>query len=817
LPVGGSDPKQKFIEFGIERMKISLNWLKDYIKDLEIDLAGAEELAHKLAVLGFEAESVEKVANTFSKIVVGKVVEKEAHPDSDHLSLCKVRVSDDDVLQIVCGAPNVAQGQTVPVALIGAVFGDFKIKKGKIRGIESFGMICAGDELGVSDDHDGIMVLDDKYEAGTPLKELFGFEDIVFDIEVTSNRPDVMGYLGFAREFAFLTGKTVEKPHFEIKKTIDNVNDYITIDVQDQKACPRYAARMIKNVKVQESPQWLKEKLMSVGLRPINNIVDITNFVLMETGHPLHAFDYANIAGSKIVVRKAENGEKFTTLDEVEHQLNDEILLICDGEKPVALGGVMGGLNSGVTTETKDVLLEVAYFNLADIRHATKHLNIFTDASKRFERSVDPNDVEYVINRTAALIEELAEGDVVEGIVDIYPNVIPEKKVELRFSRTTKVLGFEVDNSKIISSFTTIGLTCEELDADRILVTVPTFRPDIAQEIDLIEEVVRLHGYDMIPAISRSNISLEGVENKEEQEMTGARKELVNLGLIEVAAKSMVDGKYTTPFNGTAVKIDHPLNEEMNHLRNSLLISLLQISGRNIRRSCEKINIFEAGKRFELLENNEILEENCLSVLLTGKLKHQLWNDAEVVYDFYDIKGLVEQFMADRCYNNYSFEAKDIPAYFDQDESLSLFCLGSYIGTFGRIADDVKSLFDIEQDIYCFEAVLGNFAHLEQKNRFKLKALSKYPKVVKDLSILMDEHLASEEVVKLIKKSGGKNLISIDVIDFYQGKQLEEGQKSYSYRMTFQSQDKTLADKEIDKLFNKVINSVTRQLNVTLR
>ena len=798
-------------------MKISLNWLKSYIKDLEIDLAGAEELAHRLAVLGFEAESVEKIANTFQKLVVGKVIEKEDHPDSDHLSLCKVRVSDDEVLQIVCGAPNVAKGQTVPVALVGAVFGDFKIKKGKIRGVESFGMICAGDELGLSDDHDGIMVLDDKYEAGTPLKELFGFEDIVFDIEVTSNRPDVMGYLGFAREFAFLTGHKVEKPEFTIKNTSDDIKKYITVTVEDEKACPRYAARMVKNVKVQESPQWLKEKLISVGLRPINNIVDITNFVMMESGHPLHAFDYSNIENNEIVVRKAQNGEKFTTLDEVEHTLNDEILLICDGEKPVALAGVMGGLNSGVTVETKDVLLEVAYFNLADIRHATKHLNIFTDSSKRFERGVDPNDMEFVINRAAALIEELADGEVVAGICDVYENRIEEKEVELRFERTDKILGFKVDPKDIVKNFEAIDLKCEKIDENRIKVTVPTCRPDITSEIDLIEEVVRLYGYDKIPSLSRSNISLEGVVNKEEADLSRIRKEFVNLGLMEVSAKSMVDGKYTVPFNGKAVKIEHPLNEEMNHLRNSLLISLLHIAGRNIRRNNDSINIFEAGRRFELLESNDIKEENSVAVLLTGILRNQAWNETEVKYDFYDIKGLIEQLMEDRCYSNYSFEAKEIPSYFDQNESLSLFCLGKYIGTFGRIADETMELFDLEQDIYCFEAALQNFDELELKNRFKLKTLSKYPKVVKDLSILMNEEMSSEEVIKVIKKSGSKNLIKIEVLDFYQGKQLEEGQKSYSYRMTFQSPDKTLKDKEIDKLFNKVINSVTKQLGVSLR
>jgi len=378
-------------------MKISLNWLKEYV-DFDLSKIKIEELTHQLAVLGFEAESVEKISRTYDGIVIGKVLEKGQHPNADKLSICTVDIGDTEKgnLQIVCGAPNVDAGQTVPVATLGSIVGEIKMKKTKIRGVESFGMICAEDELGLSDDHDGIMVLEDKYSAGTPLKELYGYEDYIFDIEVTSNRPDVMGHLGFAREFAFVINKhfsqetQVLTPYAVIDdKDSNEIEKYIDIEIKDEKACPRYTARMLKNVTIKESPDWLKEKLVAVGLRPINNIVDITNFIVMETGHPMHAFDYSEVKGDKIIVRKADKDEKFVTLDDAEYKLNEEILLICDAEKPVALAGAMGGKNSGVEDKTTDVLLEVAYFNLADIRHTVKHLSIFTDSSKRFERGVD--------------------------------------------------------------------------------------------------------------------------------------------------------------------------------------------------------------------------------------------------------------------------------------------------------------------------------------------------------------------------------------------------------------------------------------------
>ncbi|MBN2789339.1 MAG: phenylalanine--tRNA ligase subunit beta [Candidatus Delongbacteria bacterium] len=793
-------------------MKISAKWLKDYI-DFDIDASNANEIAHRLAILGFESEAVEYVNKNYENFVVGKVLECSKHPDADRLTVCKVNVGDED-LQIVCGAPNVKEGQTVPVALVGAQFPDFKIKKAKMRGIESNGMICAEDELGLSDNHDGIMVLDDKYNPGTPLKDLFGFEDHVFDLEVTANRADALGYLGFGREFAFLTGKKLQIPEFELKESNVKIEDNINIEIQDTDACPRYSARLIKDITVKDSPKWLQEKLIAVGLRPINNVVDITNFVLMETGHPLHAFDFNDIAGKKIIVRKAKNGEEFTTLDDNKLKLNDDILLICDVEKPVALAGVMGGLNSGVTEKTTDVLLEVAYFNLADIRHTVKHTNILSDSSKRFERGVDPNNAEFVVDRAAALINELAGGETTKGIFDVYPKKIKELTIELRLSRTEKLLGFKIDKEDIIHSLNSIDLRTEVKSEDVLSVQVPTFRPDITREIDLIEEVVRLYGYDKIPDQTKSNVDLKINEDPEELEIDNIREQLVNMGLIEISAKSMVDLKYCLPFEKKPIRIQHPLNEEMNHLRNSILTSLANIADKNIRRKYDSINIFEVGKIFYEI-NGKLEEKNSFAVLLSGINRKQQWNESELEYDFYDIKGIVERFFELKKVNDVKYENKDIPDYFNRSQSLSVFRNGNKIATFGKLSTDTTRIFEIKSDIFCFEMLVEDC--MELKGECTIKELSKYPKVKKDLSVLMNDDEESLTIANVIKKYGGKELINILTTDHYKGEQIDPDKKSYTFRMEFQSMDKTLTDKEIDKIFNKIINGLKKDLNVEIR
>jgi phenylalanyl-tRNA synthetase beta chain len=795
-------------------MKISSKWLKQYI-DHDLDASNIDGIVHRLAILGFESESVEHISRNYDKFVVGKVLECSKHPNADKLTLCKVDTGS-VILPIVCGAPNVMPGQTVPVALEGAKVKDFVIKKSKIRGEESCGMICAEDELGLSENHDGIMVLDESTGIGTPLNDLFGYEDIVFELEVTANRADALGYLGFGREFAFMTGKDLKIPDMAITECDENTADQVKIEINDPHACPRYCGRLIKDIVIKESPAWLKEKLIAVGLRPKNNVVDITNFVMLETGHPLHAFDFNNVAGHKIIVRKAKNGEKFTTLDNKEFELNDKILMICDAEKPLALAGVMGGLDSGVTDITTDVLLEVAYFNLADIRETVKFTNIHTDSSKRFERGVDPNDAEFVINRAAALISELAEGRILKGIADAYPSKIAEKNIDLRISRTEKILGFTVPADEIIRTFNKIELKTVRKDADTLSVRVPTFRPDITREIDLIEEAVRLYGYDKIPETAVSEVSLEPSENREEEIIDHVRERLKNLGLVETVSKSMVDRKYCLPFERTPVRIEHPLNEEMNHLRNSILLSLLQTADKNIRRKNEKISIFETGKIFFYSEG-EISEINSLGVLLSGISKFKSWNEPESNYDFYDIKGIAEAFFSGISGNALSYSQSDIPVYFDEDQSVSIYSGSIRIGTFGKLSKGTIDAFEIKQDVLCLEADISGISGYLENPSFGIKELSKYPKVIKDISVLLDINENALTIENYIRKTAGGILTDVTVVDTYRGEQVEINKKSYTFRMSFQSYEKTLSDKDIEKLFEKIINGLKKDLNLEIR
>ena len=795
-------------------MKISSKWLKQYI-DHDINSSNIYSIVHRLAILGFESESVEHITRNYDKFVVGKVLECSKHPNADKLTLCKVDTGS-EILPIVCGAPNVSPGQTVPVALEGAKVKDFVIKKSKIRGEESCGMICAEDELGLSENHDGIMVLDESIKIGTPLNDLFGYEDIVFELEVTANRADALGYLGFAREFAFMTGTELKIPEIKITEGSETTSDHIKIEILDPSACPRYSARIIKGVTVKEPPGWLKERLLAVGLRPKNNIVDITNFVMLETGHPLHSFDFKEIAGKKIIVRKAANGEKFTTLDCKEYVLNDKILMICDSEKPVAMAGVMGGLHSGVTETTQDVLIEVAYFNLADIRETVKLTNIHTDSSKRFERGIDPNDAEYVADRAAALIMELAGGTIFHGIADNYPVKIGRKVIDLRISRTDKVLGFRIPPAEIIASFEYIGLKVDQKDADTLSVTVPTFRPDITREIDLIEEAVRLYGYDKIPEITLSTINLEPNENKEENSIDFVREILKNLGLTETFCKSMVDGKFCAPFEIIPVKIEHPLNEEMNHLRNSILLSLLQTADKNIRRKNDRIAIFETGKVFAY-DNSGITEHNSAGVLLTGIRRLQSWNDPESSYDFYDIKGIASAFFRALSKNTPVFKQDDLPVYFDRERSLSAYIGDKKICTFGAVSEQVLNIFEIKQDVFCMEADIEDIGAAAAVDTFGIKELSKFPKVIKDISVLLDINENASTVENYIKKTAGTIMTDISVVDTYRGEQVGNDKKSYTYRMSFQSFERTLSDKDLEKLLEKIINGLKKDLNLEIR
>jgi phenylalanyl-tRNA synthetase beta chain len=585
-------------------MKISLNWLKDYVdlKDISI-----EDIVSHLTMSGLEVEDVKDQNKLYNNFIVGLVKEKEIHPNADKLSICKVFDGKNN-LQVICGASNVAGGQKIVFAPIGTTIpnGEFQIKKAKIRGVESHGMICAEDELLLSDDHSGIMVLDENLIPGEKISDALNLNDVIFEIAVTPNRPDALSHIGVARDLAAIFGRDFKVPEIKLSESEDKIESLASVEIEDEINCPRYVSRVLLNVKIKESPEWLKEKLKNIGLRPINNIVDITNFVLHECGQPLHAFDLDRLNDHKIIVKSTKAEKDFTTLDSKRRKLPASTLMICDGKKEVAIAGVMGGENSEITTSTRNILIESAYFNPSSIRKTSKTLGLTTDASYRFERGTDPNISKYAAERASQLISDLTGGKVVKGIIDIYPKVILPKEMELRFSRTSRILGYEIPSKKIKKILSRLGLALKVIDDDKLLVSVPTFRPDIEREIDLIEEIARINGYDNIPTVTKINITLEK-KTDDTEFVEGVRHYATSLGFFEMInnpLQSFQDASLT----GKPIRISNPLSADMEYLRTDLLTGALLTVAKNIRQGVKNLKLFEIGNVFNKINDLAVKE-----------------------------------------------------------------------------------------------------------------------------------------------------------------------------------------------------------------
>jgi len=575
-------------------MKISLNWLKEYI---DLSNISTDEIVSHLTMSGLEVEDVVDQNKIYQRFIVGLVKETEKHPNADKLSVCKVFDGKNE-LQVICGAPNVQAGQKVVFAPIGTLIpnGDFEIKKAKIRGIESHGMICAEDELLLSDDHSGIMVLDEKNIVGEKISEALNLNDVIFEIAITPNRPDALSHIGVARDLAAIFNRELKMPEIKLDEKGDNISSLASVEVEDIKNCPRYVAKVVTGVQIKESPQWLKKKLENIGLRPINNIVDITNFILHEIGQPLHAFDLDRLNDKKIFVKSTKSETRFVTLDAKERKLPSNTLMICDGKKEVAIAGVMGGENSEITSSTKNILIESAYFNPSSIRKTSKSLGLSTDASYRFERGTDPNITKFAAERAAQLISELADGKVAKGMIDVYPEVILPKEIKLRFSRTSKILGYDIPSEKIKTILSRLGLALKVVDDDTLLISVPTFRPDIEREIDLIEEIVRINGYDNIPTVTKINISLE--EKSDDTAFDEAlRQAATSLGFFEMI-NNPLQSEQQAKLSGNAIRIANPLSADMEYLRTSLLPGALITVAKNIRQGVKDLKLFEIGDVF---------------------------------------------------------------------------------------------------------------------------------------------------------------------------------------------------------------------------
>ncbi len=808
-------------------MKISYNWLKQFIN---IDW-NAEKAGELLTDLGLEIEGIERfesVKGGLEGIVVGEVLTCVQHPNADRLKLTTVNVGTDEPVQIVCGAPNVAAGQKVPVATIGTTLytpeGEaWKIKKGKIRGEESHGMICAEDELGLGESHDGIMVLNADLKVGTPASEIFNVEtNDVFEIGLTPNRADAMSHFGVARDLrAGLLQKDVQ-----LELITPSVSSYhvdsrtlkIDVDVKDKEKAPRYAGVTITGLKVEASPDWLQNRLKSIGLTPKNNIVDITNYVLHELGQPLHAFDANKISGNKIEVKTCETGTKFTTLDDVERELHEEDLMICDAEKPMCIAGVFGGNHSGVTENTTSIFLESAYFNPVSIRKTAKRHNLNTDASFRFERGIDPNITEYALKRATLMILEIAGGEIASDIVDHYPIKIEDFEVRLSFDNAKKLIGEEIPKETIKSILTSLEIKVNNVTEAGLGLTVPAYRNDVQREADIIEEVLRVYGYNNIATTEKLNASISNSSRFEDYKIQNViGNQLVSQGFFEIMANSLTTPKYLELTEQLSaehnVEMLNPLSNDLGVMRQSLVFSGLEAVAHNINRKREDLKLFEFGKTYHQYSDKR-QENKHLSLFLTGNKTEERWNVNAEPSDFFYLKGIIESVL-DRLGLT---RLKSTPISVDLfSEGMSLSLGKLKLVDFGLIKKSVLKYFGISQNVLYADFNWDNVIEMAKHNKIKFKPIPKYPEVRRDFALLIDNNVTFENIHTIAKHTEKQLLKNVNLFDVYEGENLPKGKKSYAVSFTFQDENKTLTDKQIDKVMNKLQSNFETKLGAELR
>ncbi len=818
-------------------MKLSYNWLKKYI-DLDID---AEELSILLTDGGLEVEGMEKhesIKGGLQGIKVGKVMSCEKHPNADKLSKTTVDLGTGELIPIVCGAPNVAEGQKVLVATVGAKLYDgdesFTIKKSKIRGEVSIGMICAEDELNIGESHDGILVLDDSYEIGADASKYFPvITDYVYEIGLTPNRADATSHIGSARDLVAVINRFYPEKKLKLNKPsvenfkVDNNNLEIDIKIHDTDACARYSGICIENIKVSESPQWLKNSLNAVGLRPINNIVDISNYIMMETGQPLHIFDYDKIEGKQINVRTYDEGTKFTTLDDVERKLNAEDLIIGDAVKPMCIAGVFGGAGSGVTQETTNLFIESAYFDAVSVRKTSKRHTLKTDASFRFERGADANITVYSLKLAAMLVKELAGGNIASEIKDEYPRKLKNWNVELRYDKLNKLIGQEIDRTMVKSIITDLDMIIIEETEEKLIIEVPTFKVDVTREVDLVEEVLRVFGYNNIDFDDQIRSSINFTDKPERDYIQNLISEfLVSNGFNEIMNNSLTKASYYENKEGfdaeQSVHVLNPLSSELNILRQSLLFGALENIKRNINYKAFDINFFEFGKHYIIKDKDAVdvtekyNESTHLGLFITGKNIKENWNTQQAHSHYYDLKeSLIKLFRRLGIELNKLKVTEGTNTNFKY--SLEYAFGNKNIATIGSVSSAIATEMGIEQEVFYLDINFDNLLGILKHFKVKFSEMAKFPAVRRDLALLVNHDVNYQQIEAIVRKVDKKLLQEVNLFDVYEGKGVEDGKKSYAISLIFQDKEKTLRDKIIDKTVNKMIFILEKELGATLR
>lgn len=795
-------------------MKLPMSWLSDYT---DIEGISPKEYADKLTMTGSKVEGVEYLGAELDKVVAGKVLSCEMHPDSDHLHVCMVDVGEGEPLQIVCGAPNVAEGQMVPVALNGAVLpGGVKIKKGKLRGVVSNGMICSHEEMGISESllgyepEYGILVLPDDVKPGTDVKDLYGLNENVVEFEITSNRPDCFSIIGLARETAVSFKKSFKIPEVTFHETSDKITDKLSIDVQDKDKCLRYTSRMIKNVKIGPSPKWMRERLEACGIRSINNMVDITNYVLLEYGQPMHAFDLRHLEGGKIIVRRANDGEMIKTLDEQDRKLTSDDLVICDAVKPVAIAGVMGGFNSEIKPDTTEVAFESATFDASSVRLTAQRVGLRTEASSRYEKGLDYNNTIPAIERACQLVEELGCGEVVGGAIDVIGNVKDAQPIMFRPEKINAFLGTDISTDEMVEILTSLEV---KIDMENMMLTPPSFRPDLVAEADIAEEIARFHGYDIIPTTLLSGESVIGMKNKEQNVEDKINEVLTAQGMSEIYTYTFVSPSIFDKLNIPAesplrntVKITNPLGEDTSVMRTTTIASMMEVLARNYNYRTTSAKMFETAKIFIPTEAGKLPEEPVIITL--GMYGENA--------DFFTIKGVCEVLFEQLHIDGVSYIAvTDNPTY-HPGRCAEIKVGNKILGTIGEIHPSVSRKFGIDTECYVGELNLENIL-ATMNDDVKYHHLPKYPAVTRDFSILLDKITPVAEIEAVIRKAAGKLLDKLELSDVYEGHQIPEGKKSVMYKAAFRADDRSLTGEEADNLHDKIVKKLENALGAQLR
>ncbi|MEP6262930.1 MAG: phenylalanine--tRNA ligase subunit beta [Gillisia sp.] len=808
-------------------MKISYNWLKQFIKLPN----NPEETGLLLTDLGLEVEGIKKfesVKGGLQGIVTGHVLSSVQHPNADRLKLCKIDVGNGEILQIVCGAPNIAEGQKVPVATIGTSLYDakgeaFEIKKGKIRGEASEGMVCSESELGLGTSHEGIMVLKADLQPGTPVSAIFDIEsDHVFEIGLTPNRADAMSHWGVARDLK--AGYQQQDLSLELITPsvssfhVDSRSFRIPIKVENSALAPRYCGVTVSGIEVKESPQWLQNRLKAIGINPKNNLVDISNYVLHELGQPLHFFDADMIAGGEIHVKTLPAGTKFTTLDEVERELHEEDLMICDTEKPLALAGVFGGLHSGVTKDTKKIFIESAYFNPISVRKTAKRHALNTDASFRFERGIDPNITEYVLKRAALLILELAGGEITSDIEDLYFKKIEDFQVFLNFEKVNKLIGQELPRETIKSILASLEIRVNNMTETGMGLTIPSYRVDVQREADVIEEILRVYGYNNIEFGTKLQATIAPSTRFEDYKLQNLiASQLVGQGFYESMANSLITPTYNKlseqikeEFN---VNILNPLSQDLSVMRQSLLFSGLEAVSYNINRRQDDLKLFEFGKTYHNYESGRV-ENKHLSIFVTGNRFNESWNSPASGGNFFFLKGILIGIFERLGLTSYKTGAVKTDVL---TEGLS-FSIGKLrVAEFGVIKRSILKHFDISQEVFYADLNWDLILEAAKTHKTKFTPIPKFPVVRRDFALLLDNAIQYEQIEEIALQTEKKLLKEVNLFDVYQGSNLPEGKKSYAVSFMFQDEHKTLTDAQIDKVMKKLQQRFESELQAELR